>query len=297
MIGSDTFWFRSSRFEVEDGEDLETNPGMFGRQLANWLADRFRELGYEGVDAYGEDWGWRVDCQRKPFDLFLGCSVYVDTSAFDASKPLPDPDDLVWMVFAAAEQPFLSRLSGKVEVEPAFAIFEQQLREILETHDEIELVGEPDSWTTPPPSEILRSLEPPAREPMPGWLSVPLGIVTLVLLPLMLIAIHEVLVDPAPGIGVLGVTISLVVVVPTIWMIQVAGLLLLVRPIEGLTRPIVLRIIALAVLLIPARSVVDGYHASMPVDFAIQVVGHVVVAALLWRHANWKGKLNVEANA
>jgi hypothetical protein len=37
------YWFKSSKFEIEPGEDEEINPGMYGRQLARWLKQRLTE--------------------------------------------------------------------------------------------------------------------------------------------------------------------------------------------------------------------------------------------------------------
>ena len=34
------YWFKSSKFEIEPGEDDEINPLIFGRQLARWLKKR-----------------------------------------------------------------------------------------------------------------------------------------------------------------------------------------------------------------------------------------------------------------
>ena len=34
--------FESSAFAVMPGEDEETNPGIYGKALAQWLADRLR---------------------------------------------------------------------------------------------------------------------------------------------------------------------------------------------------------------------------------------------------------------
>lgn len=39
------FWFNSTLFDVEAGEDEETSPGRYGRQFAKWLAERLRERG------------------------------------------------------------------------------------------------------------------------------------------------------------------------------------------------------------------------------------------------------------
>lgn len=37
----------SSDFEAEPGEDEETNPRMYGHQVATWLHEQFLALGYE----------------------------------------------------------------------------------------------------------------------------------------------------------------------------------------------------------------------------------------------------------
>ena len=44
-------WFRSAQFEIEPGEEEETNPLCFGRQLANWL----REISDQGLFC-----GWSI---------------------------------------------------------------------------------------------------------------------------------------------------------------------------------------------------------------------------------------------
>ena len=49
------FWFKSSLFDIEQGEDEETNPLCFGRQLSNWLRIKLREKGYDVEDVIAED--------------------------------------------------------------------------------------------------------------------------------------------------------------------------------------------------------------------------------------------------
>ena len=34
------YWFKFSKFEIEPGEDKDTNPGIYGRQLAVWPTPR-----------------------------------------------------------------------------------------------------------------------------------------------------------------------------------------------------------------------------------------------------------------
>jgi hypothetical protein len=67
-------WFRSTRFEIEPGEDDEINPGIYGKQLAEWLKARLEDHGYKVEPVINEDWGRCLMCSRKPFLLWVGCA-------------------------------------------------------------------------------------------------------------------------------------------------------------------------------------------------------------------------------
>ena len=67
------YWFRSTRFEIEPGEDEEINPGIYGKQLAEWLKARLEESGYKVEPIINEDWGRCLMCSREPFSLWVGC--------------------------------------------------------------------------------------------------------------------------------------------------------------------------------------------------------------------------------
>jgi len=45
MKASPTFCVESGAFSVEEGEEAQTNPGVYGKAFAKWLADRFQEAG------------------------------------------------------------------------------------------------------------------------------------------------------------------------------------------------------------------------------------------------------------
>jgi hypothetical protein len=53
-------WFRSNSFEIEVGEDKETNPLFYGRQLARWLESALQGEGVIVEKVFPEDWGWCV---------------------------------------------------------------------------------------------------------------------------------------------------------------------------------------------------------------------------------------------
>lgn len=106
----DQFWFRSTLFQVEPGEDAETNPGCYGRALARWLAASLRAEGVIVDEVFPEDWGWCVLLKKQPFRLWLGCG---NATGHEERRPHDAPSDakdFVWTCIATAEVPFLRRL-------------------------------------------------------------------------------------------------------------------------------------------------------------------------------------------
>ena len=69
------FFFRSEMFRVELGEDEESNPFCYGRQLGRWLKARFAERGYTPEEVFAEDWGWCVMLSREDGRLWLACGT------------------------------------------------------------------------------------------------------------------------------------------------------------------------------------------------------------------------------
>lgn len=72
----DGFWFKSTRFEIEPGEDDEINPRIYGRQLAVWLEEQLEQRGYNVEPVIAEDWGRCLMCSRSPFSLWVGAVTY-----------------------------------------------------------------------------------------------------------------------------------------------------------------------------------------------------------------------------
>ena len=60
MKALNKYRFTSTLFEIEVGEDRETNPGCYGKNLAKWLELEFKKLGYIDAEHRPEDWGWYV---------------------------------------------------------------------------------------------------------------------------------------------------------------------------------------------------------------------------------------------
>src|SRR6266849_1022453 len=92
--------FESSAFAVERGEDEHTNPGVFGKALASWLAEQLRLHGLHAEEVIAEDFGWCVPVESKPHSLYVACA---------SAEGTPNH----WRVFVFAEGGVVARLFGK----------------------------------------------------------------------------------------------------------------------------------------------------------------------------------------
>jgi hypothetical protein len=138
---SDGYWFRSSLFEIEPGEDEEINPGIYGRQLASWLRQKLEAGGYS-VEVINEDWGRCLMCQRSPFALWVGVGSVDDENRVDGM--IPTKDAVVWHCFAVTEGGLRMRMFGKKnEIEMSRAKLDSALASILRAEPGILLVPEP----------------------------------------------------------------------------------------------------------------------------------------------------------
>ena len=113
------YWFKSSKFDIEPGEDQEINPRMYGRQLARWLKERLEDKGYSVEDIINEDWGRCLMCSRDPFMLWVGCGSVSDDETVQPDDPPPAKSDVTWHCFATAEVFFWKRLFRRIDTKPA----------------------------------------------------------------------------------------------------------------------------------------------------------------------------------
>jgi hypothetical protein len=160
--------FRTDFFKPIAGEDEETNPGVYGKALARWLAEKLKERGVSVDDVFGEDSFWLVDIHPKPFRLFLGCAnlprlweqnfhdfpVMDSAGNYDASRYVPIGGERLveidridgWGVFIAAEIPFLKRLFKRIDPTAEIRALEQHLRELVAAIPNVSDI----QWDTPP---------------------------------------------------------------------------------------------------------------------------------------------------
>ena len=118
MSASAHLLFKSTAFPPEPGEDEETNPGVFGRALAAWLADQLPRHGHTVKGIIAEDFGRLVELRVPRGRLYVAVSS-TDHTATE------------WRLFGLAEQGLLSRLVGTSVDEQALSKLLGDLRSIL----------------------------------------------------------------------------------------------------------------------------------------------------------------------
>jgi hypothetical protein len=110
--------FKSKLFPAEPGEDAQTNPGIFGKKLAEYLADWFSRNGFGVTGVIAEDWGWCVQLANDGFELFLGCGPY------------QEGEDM-WLVFIEPSKPYVRRWFKKIDTQPVVARVAEALEQSL----------------------------------------------------------------------------------------------------------------------------------------------------------------------
>jgi hypothetical protein len=124
-------WVNTSFFKLEPGEDEHTNPGIYGRAFANWLAAKLKARGESIQGVLSEDWGWCVMLTRKPFALWVGCSNRVGRT-----------DE--WGAFVVAEANILTRILGRADTGTAVDRVQKILLEVMREIPDAKKV-----WTEP----------------------------------------------------------------------------------------------------------------------------------------------------
>jgi len=140
MATEGAFWFKSSLFEIEPGEDDEINPKIYGRQLARWLATKLQDRGY-APEIINEDWGRCLMCARDPVWLWIGCANVYDLTS--TGETLPKKEDVIWHCFVECEVPFWKRIFKKVDTQPLQDKLCHDLSSILTSEPGIQIVPEP----------------------------------------------------------------------------------------------------------------------------------------------------------
>lgn len=111
---------RSSAFPIERGEDAQTNPGVFGRSLATYVAAQMRMRGWSVEAVIPEDFGYCVMLARKPVILWIGCVNRAERT-----------DE--WMAYVVAEGGLLIRIMRMVDSSKEIERISAVLGEIMKS--------------------------------------------------------------------------------------------------------------------------------------------------------------------
>src|SRR5262245_55827388 len=97
MKQSPLLQFESSFFRVSPGEDEETNLGIFGKSLSEWLSKQLAIKEINTLKIISEDFGWCISLDTKPGKLYVACSnIEASTNQ--------------WQVFVFADGSLLAKL-------------------------------------------------------------------------------------------------------------------------------------------------------------------------------------------
>jgi hypothetical protein len=114
---SPVLMFQSARFDVDQDEDKLTNPGIYGRTLAEWLALELPAHGYRALgEVIPEDFAWCVPVAAADCELYIACA-----SAEEG-----------WQAYVFADCGLMERLAGRDHRATAVAGLYSAVRTILE---------------------------------------------------------------------------------------------------------------------------------------------------------------------
>jgi len=142
--------FTSDLFQIQTGEDAETNPGCYGKELGEWLCKKLKHAGYD-TELIPEDWGWCVMCSSRDYLLWVGCGAEQREEFFEKydSESPPRGQDIVWHVFPHVEVPFFyikslfRRLMGRLDLKSPLNALDKELEKILTAEPGIAIQDEP----------------------------------------------------------------------------------------------------------------------------------------------------------
>ncbi len=135
-------FFKTDLFDVEEGEDSESNPEIYGKQFAAWLKLQLSNIGYDAEDIIPEDWGWCVMCERKEGRLWVGCASYIEGEVEEGH--LSDKQDIIWHCFATFEQSIVKRLFSNNEGKTKLDKLKKELKAIIHEEKSFQIVQEPE---------------------------------------------------------------------------------------------------------------------------------------------------------
>lgn len=124
--------FRSSKFPPYEGEEEEINPGLWGKRLTEYLAQKLAERGIETEAMAVEDWGCYLPVRNDGFRLALCCGHQ-------------HGDDDQFLVFTEPSSPKVKKLFRTIDATAQLTRLLEALRQIIEADQDIREIG----WSDP----------------------------------------------------------------------------------------------------------------------------------------------------
>ena len=116
--------FASSDFPAYESEDEEINPGIFGKRLAEFLAQGLPSHGFPVVCVGHEDWGWMVELKNEPFHLWVGCANYEE---FEDG----------FLCFIEPSKPFIRKWFSKIDTVPTVERLASAIETLLQVSGKV----------------------------------------------------------------------------------------------------------------------------------------------------------------
>lgn len=94
--------FKSDKFPPYETEQDQINPGVWGKRLAEYLVEKFKEHGLETEEIIPEDWGWYIPIKNEGFRLAICCGHQ-------------DGDDDEFLCFTQPDKPIVKKFLKTID--------------------------------------------------------------------------------------------------------------------------------------------------------------------------------------
>jgi len=98
--------FSSAQFLPYLPEDCQSNPGVYGFELAHWLSQALAKQGVVTGYPVGEDWGWLIEFLEDETEIAIGCASRTEAGEGYTGHPV------TWVVFIEPRFSFKRWLQG-----------------------------------------------------------------------------------------------------------------------------------------------------------------------------------------
>ena len=131
--------FETDKFLPFLPEECQSNPGVYGFELAAWLAENLAKRGITTSYPLGEDWGWLIEFinNETALEITIGCGSQAEVGEGYQGNPIR------WNIFIRPHASFLSKLKG-IDIEKDVQSLAKAILSALDEEDiSVEIVENP----------------------------------------------------------------------------------------------------------------------------------------------------------